>query len=222
MTAYTVGLFLNRNKSMLILDIIWKRQPANRKLMISINQGEFDQNLFLTQLYCEKQLQKGDSSVAQILRSFNPEYNDRKLFSFDSVSRLSFAKGSAEVVWSIDPLEQKNEFLYSDLFEKQMAYKKEINPLLNVTTTYNGKILVAEIDSVINDGFSEDESDGFIDYNDCPPVDTWFYMSRNSTGRVLYSWVPDRFTKLVNDAIDVNMLSIFLWLDDFMAGNRHL
>lgn len=190
--------------------------------MIVINQEEFDQNLFLTQQYCEKQLQNSDFSVAQILRSFNPEYSGRKLFSFDNVRRLSFAKGSTEVVWSIDPLDEKNEFLYSDLFEMQMAHKKEVNPLLNVTTTYNGKILVAEIDSVINDGFSEDESDGLIDYNDCPPVDTWFYLSRNSTGRILYAWIPDQFVKLVNDAIEVNMLSIIIWLEDFLADKRHL
>jgi hypothetical protein len=190
--------------------------------MIVINQEKFDQNLFLTQQYCETQLQNSDSSVAQILRSFNPEYNGRKLFSFDNVRRLSFAKGSTEVVWSIDPLDEKNEFLYSDLFERQIAYKKKVIQLVNPTTTFKGKILVAEIDSVIRDGASEDESDGLIDYNDCPPVDTWFYLSRNNTGRILYAWIPDQFVKLVNDAIEVNMLSIIIWLEDFIAANRHL
>jgi hypothetical protein len=189
--------------------------------MSNIDKEEFNRNLLLTQLYCERQLPDNDMPVAEVLRSFNPEYKGHQFFSFNRFNRWGISKRLAETVWSIDPI-LENENLYTDLFIKQLIHKQNVIQINGQKTSDNGKILVAEIDCVIRDGASEDESDGFIDCNDCPPIDTWFYLSENRRGRLLYAWIPDQFVKLVDNAIDVNMLSIFLWLEDFMADNRHL
>ncbi|MEO3406565.1 hypothetical protein AAFN85_21805 [Mucilaginibacter sp. CAU 1740] len=190
--------------------------------MLTINQDEFNLNLLITKHYCERQQQNNQLSVAEVLRSFNPEYNGKKLCDFKSVRRLEFAKGSAEVVWNIDPYDEKNDFLYDELFDKQIAHKKEVTRFTDQAAEFKGRVLVAEVDNVIHDGFSEDESDGFIDYNDCPPVDTWFYMARNKHGRVLYAWIPEQYIKLVEEAISVNAFSIIIWLEDFIADGRDL
>lgn len=75
--------------------------------------------------------------------------------------------------------------------------------------------MMTSIDEVIVDGISEDESGGFIDNNDCTPIDTWFYLDNNGGRRVLFSWIPYQFTKLVNNGIEVNMLATFEWYDKY-------
>jgi hypothetical protein len=189
--------------------------------MLTINQDEFNLNLLITKHYCERQQQNTDLPVAEVLRSFNPEYKGKKICGFNRFQWPGNPKIFAEVKWNIDPLESAKGFSYNDLFEKQIAYKKEVIQFFDPDTEFDGKILVAEIDNVICDGASEDESDGFIDYNDCPPVDTWFYMTENSNCRmVLYAWIPEPYIHLVNEAIAVNMLSVIIWLDDYIAEGR--
>jgi hypothetical protein len=191
--------------------------------MLKFNQDEFDLNLSITRHYCEQQLQNTDLPVAEVLRSFNPEYKGKKICGFNRFQWPGNPKIFAEAKWNVDPLESIKEFSYNDLFEKQIACKKGVIQFFDHTTEFKGKILVAEIDSVICDGVSEDESDGFIDYNDCPPIDTWFYMTENGDSRrVLYAWIPELYVHLVNEAIAVNALSVIIWLDDYIAEGRDL
>ncbi|WP_430899745.1 MULTISPECIES: hypothetical protein [unclassified Paraflavitalea] len=77
---------------------------------------------------------------------------------------------------------------------------------------FQGEILVAEIDNTICDGASMVESEGFIDVYDCPPIDTWFYLSHNASGgQLLYAWVPKPFVYYVHGAIKVNCVDCLYW-----------
>jgi hypothetical protein len=64
------------------------------------------------------------------------------------------------------------------------------------------------------DGASEWESEGFFDLYDLPPIDTWVYIAPNREGRKdLYAWVPDKFTQLAQNAIDVNCMDMIRWFE---------
>ncbi|MEO6849086.1 MAG: hypothetical protein ABI203_06105, partial [Mucilaginibacter sp.] len=88
---------------------------------------------------------------------------------------------------------------------KLLELKKEVK--------YKGRILVSEIDCVVRDGISEAASNGFIDINDCPPIDTWFYTITYDRRRNIFAWIPDQFVNLVDEAIDVNCLGCMKWYD---------
>jgi hypothetical protein len=180
--------------------------------MLDIDKDIFNENLLLTQAYCELQLKNTDKNYASILRSINPVYDGKELFSYTlkCFSQESDKEYKFLTEWGLDPLEQKNNFLYDDLFEKQLKYKSEMIGVAD-SREYNGKILIAEIDSVVTDGISEFESDGFIDINDCPPIDTWFYQTKKEDSRVLFAWIPEPFVSFVNKGIEVNMLNTFNW-----------
>lgn len=67
----------------------------------------------------------------------------------------------------------------------------------------------------MGEGFSESEPVGFIDGNDCPPIDTWFYTINEKSLRILYAWIPSQFVNLVEKGIEVNMLNTFNWIENF-------
>jgi hypothetical protein len=180
--------------------------------MLDIDKAIFDENLLLTQAYCEQQLKNTYKNYASILRSFNPIYNDREIFSF----KLEHGTFNEDVEycflaeWSLDPLLKENNFLYNDLFEKQMNYKKRVINTVD-PTGHKGKILIATIDYTVLDGASEAVSYGLVDFNDCPPIDTWFYITKDENSRVLFAWIPEPFEKLADRGIDVNPVDCLNW-----------
>lgn len=188
--------------------------------MIHINQEEFQKNLLLTQVYCDMQLNTGGKPAGEILRSINPVIDGKAIFSFRRVRFFGSSEEETRLIWNIDPTKNGNEIIYDKLFQLQLAHKIQAVSILNSNVAYQGQILVAEVDCVIVDGFSEQESLGIIDEQDCPPIDTWFYMARNNLGRVLYAWIPGKFVPLVQAATEVNMLSTVVWLDDFIKDGR--
>jgi hypothetical protein len=173
--------------------------------MFEIDKEVFDKNLLLTQTYCAMQLANTDKSVAEILRSFNPEYDGKRVISF---------KNGKQDIWEVDPFAPD---IYDWLFDNQILHKKSVIESIDEPRQFKGRVLVAEIDTTITDGASETESEGFIDIYDCPPIDTWFYKTSNKTGRIFYAWIPEQFVKLTQDAIDVNMLECFTWEEDFIS-----
>jgi len=185
--------------------------------MIKIDNDIFQKNLLLTQAYCELQLNKGDSNPTTALRIFNPVYKGSKLFSCKKGN--SFGVGLTTMEWNVDPI--YNGFVYNELFEIQLTHKKDKidTPISGIE--FKGKILVAEIDNVIRDGVSETESEGFIDCNDCPPIDTWFYMMVNENRRVLFAWIPQKFVIFVQNGWEVNMLETFLWYEDWLLRKEN-
>jgi hypothetical protein len=181
------------------------------KITPIIDQEIFNKNLLLTQAYCEMQLENAEKSPAEILRSFNPEYEGEPIFTFVEGQYSPPFYQSAD--WLIDSLDIGNEYLYTNIFDKQLNNKRSFD--YPSTGTFIGKILITEIDRVIWDGAAEQESEGFIDSKDCPPIDTWFYIEKYNNDRLLYSWIPDRFVKSVGNAMEVSMLGPFCWMEDF-------
>lgn len=176
-----------------------------------IDQDLFNRNLLLTQAYCELQLQKPFESNAKVLRTINPEVNGEPIFSLDKKIYSHTAFGGK--IWREDPL-LGSEYLYKDLFERQLIHKNQILDKVDSPKDFKGKVLVAEIGNVIRDGISADDSDYFIDENDCPPIDTWFYMTYGKYGLLLFAWIPEQFIETVQSATEVNMLNIFNWYND--------
>src|ERR1700753_4085993 len=113
--------------------------------MLDINKSIFDENLLLTQAYCEQQLKRTQKNYAAILRSFNPVIGGTEIFSFElgrygedaDGTFLFFAK------WNLNPADEANKTLYNELFEKQLQHKRET--ITEVTDKeFRGKILIAE------------------------------------------------------------------------------
>ena len=163
------------------------------------------------------QLKNGDNNPVTALRTFNPIYNGFEIFSYERGK--SFDGDFATLEWKIDPL-GRNTKLYDELFEMQLAYKNKLIVSADINQKLEGKILVVDIDYVINDGISEYETEGFIDYNDCPPIDTWFYLEADNNRRVLFAWIPQKFVPLVQHGWEVNMLEIFLWYEDWLLREK--
>jgi hypothetical protein len=180
--------------------------------MLNIDKNIFDENLLLTQAYCELQLKNTYKNYASILRSFNPVYEGKELFSFEfkQYSHESGIEHWFSTEWNLDPLENK---LYDDLFEKQLKNKKEI--IANIDPgegEYKGRILIAELDLTVLDGGSEAKSNGLIDSYDCPPIDNWFYKTKNENGHILlFAWIPEPFVFFANEGIEVNCVNCLNW-----------
>jgi len=87
----------------------------------------------------------------------------------------------------------------------------------------NGRLLVWERDSTIDDGVGEMCTKGYLDTSDMPPWDTWVtYVSpaddvAAQTGYLL-SWVPPAFVPSVADAVASNVYDALYWL----AGSKLL
>lgn len=80
-----------------------------------------------------------------------------------------------------------------------------------------GRILSFETQLSTYDGAPIVESRGFVDEGDVPPIDTWFYLREQMPGfdwPVLYCWIPDAFEPVMQNAIDVEMLASYHWLDE--------
>ena len=108
--------------------------------------------------------------------------------------------------WNIDLFERHNFF--NQIFDEQIKYKRD--NIICKGTKFNGRIFVSEFECTVVDGASEAESNGIIDIYDLPPIDTWFYKSDNN---LLYSWIPEEFEDLANNAIEVNCVDILKWMD---------
>ena len=71
------------------------------------------------------------------------------------------------------------------------------------------------------DGASEVESKGFVDINDCPPIDTWFYkIWKNDSRWVFFSWVPQKFIEFADKAVAVNCVDCLTWYEDWVLREK--
>jgi len=185
--------------------------PEIRTFPTGVNIRRFYDNLLTTKHYCEQQLVqfpvKPDGSI---LRSYNPKSGNHNLFEFKELN--SYGKKFLSAHWTIDP--DENADLVPDLYTEQLKYKNEIVIWEKPYDYFKGRIAVVDYEAVIYDGVSEFSSDGFFDFYDLPPIDTWFYMTRNNTGRRdIYAWIPQRFIKNTNEAMAVNLLDVIKWRD---------
>jgi len=181
--------------------------------MTNIDQKVFDENLRLTKAYCDLQLrQYAEKNPAEILRSINPIYDGQPIFSFGFRSYF-------ETQWAFDPLTNGNREAFNDLYQRQLIQKKETFTEEQPGKKHFGRILVAEVNEMPLDGVSEEETEGFVDIFDCPPVDTWFYYLINNEYRVLFAWIPERFVELVDNASLVNYSEALYWYDKSNWGD---
>lgn len=171
---------------------------------MKINKELFFQNLNLTQIYCQREIQNKSKSIARVLRSLNLNYQQKKIFGFVWNEEFKIELTN----WNLEILDGHFSVV-NELFNQQINKKKEIIHDLS-KRKFKGKILVSEFLSTITDGVSEIESKGLIDRYDLPPIDTWFYL----TNSFIFAWIPEKFEFEANQAIIVNCLDILSWLNN--------
>ncbi|RTQ46067.1 hypothetical protein EJV47_23220 [Hymenobacter gummosus] len=79
-----------------------------------------------------------------------------------------------------------------------------------------GRVLLFETQYTTHDGIAIAESKCFVDESEVPPIDTWFHLQEQVPGYrtpILYCWIPKAFEGVMQDAIDVEMLGSYEWLD---------
>lgn len=77
-----------------------------------------------------------------------------------------------------------------------------------------GKVLYFRPDESLGDGLVALECGGFIDSEECPPWDTWFYFIKSGLeSRVVLSWIPEEAVKLVDRALEVDQYDCLGWVD---------
>ncbi|MEP5338882.1 MAG: hypothetical protein ABJL44_18630 [Algibacter sp.] len=167
-----------------------------------VNKIEFLENLKLTQSYCEEKIEDTSKSLASILRTINPLINGKQIFDYEKIGYLTLTK------WNL-PEEEYYADKVIDLFNKQLLEKKQI--VKTSETKSNGRILVSEYQCSITDGASEDVAQGMIDIYDLSPIDTWFYIDNKNN--LLFSWIPEKYISLIDQAVLVNCVEILNWMD---------
>ena len=194
------------------------------QIMLSIDKNIFATNLWLTQQYCHIQKTHTEKNNTSIFRSFNPQINGKTIFNFklSDYGLEENTKFCFLTEWSTDPTETEHEYLYNDLFEKQLTYKKEKITKDSSFTKLEGDILVAKVDTTVIDGASAVVSGGLIDDFDCPPIDTWFYQTQSSEGRLMFAWIPHEFVTFANDAVLVNCVDCINWFKNWFPNEHKL
>ncbi len=188
--------------------------------MLDIDQKIFSENLLLTQQYCERQLANTEKNFASILRSINPEEDGQKMFKFSLFEiRAEPPFYTFEATWHVDLFTPN---LLEDLFEQQIAIKQSQKDHAQNLDLYKGDILAFKVDSTLIDGGSVVYSHGFFDYFDCPPIDTWFYLTKEGNSRVLLAWIPLQLVKYAQDGIDSNTMDCLEWFKIWYPTNSSL
>ena len=173
-----------------------------------VDKKEFLENLKLTQSYCDEKLKDSSKSLASILRTINPIINEKQIFDYES-EYFDFLNASLTLTkWNLTEKQYYTDVVPS-LYNKQLNTKKEYNK--TSPTEFNGRILVSDYECSVTDGASEVEAKGLIDIHDLTPIDTWIYID-NKNG-LLYSWIPEKYVDLINNAVLVNCVDILKWMD---------
>lgn len=74
-----------------------------------------------------------------------------------------------------------------------------------------GRILKVVPSQTLSHGLSVDETGGFLDEDEVPPVDTWILTDGRGS---LLAWVPDNLISAVDIAISVNAEACIQWAGD--------
>jgi hypothetical protein len=174
-----------------------------------IDKKEFIENLKLTQNYCEDKIKDNSKNLASILRTINPVINGKQIF-YSEITQFDYSNiGSLSLNrWNLNERQDYTDIVL-DLFNKQLSIKRETNKTSN--TEFNGRILVSEYESSVIDGASEVQAEGLIDIYDLTPIDTWFYIDNRNN--LLFSWIPEKYVDLINEAVLVNCIDMLKWMD---------
>lgn len=153
-------------------------------------------------------------NYASVFRKTNPLINGKLVF--DSTNAASLNNGVFEYfAWKVDVYDVK---IYEQILKQIIATRPQeidFSPILN-----SGRILGFIVCSTTHDGVPIENSKGFVDESDVPPVDTWFYLRKvfyygnHHSESVLFCWIPKPFEPLMQAAIDVEILDSYFWLDE--------
>lgn len=151
---------------------------------------------------------------SRIFRQINPVINSQSLYKFNS----DYTQWSVE--WNI-------EYDYYDSSNFEQALQQAVEQRGAVSIPNNrfadfqklGRILYLETQLTTCDGAAAYESHGFIDENDVPPIDTWFYLDKNIQQQYrkvpnLFCWIPKRFELIMEEAMNVEIFDSYHWLDE--------
>ena len=141
-----------------------------------------------------------------VFRQTNPSVNGTKLYSFDG----DYA------TWNLEDYDQR---LYEQLLEaainsRDKIYHPDLADLDNL-----GRVICFQTCCTTHDGAPIVASKCFVDEGDVPPIDTWFYLKKNyyhdeyRANQTLFCWIPKQFEEVMQDAISVEILGSYSWLD---------
>jgi hypothetical protein len=139
-------------------------------------------------------------NYSKVLRTTNPDYYGVPFYTFDST----------QFDWTATP---ELCFNYNLVLGSALQLRRE-GILSNKNISELGKIIRFEIDITTHDGAPCAESYGFIDESDIPPIDTWFFVTAN----YLFCWIPKMFIEKMQNAIDVEILGSYRWLEEINPG----
>lgn len=154
-----------------------------------------------------------DWNYGDVFRQLNPVINGQPLLTID--------RGYA--IWNAD---DRDVSVYKQAlkmaFEERDVYDAvEANRNFAVGNfTAQGRILCYELGITTNVGDAVIESSCFIDENDAPPIDTWFFLEENFSefGTTLFCWIPKQFEPKMQAAFNCcdNLIfsGMYQWLDE--------
>ncbi|MFC3336628.1 hypothetical protein [Flavobacterium palustre] len=193
-----------------IKSIFHKTDKTSRNVWTDKELMDFTKNLIQVICWTEELSKKFDfqnGKYGLVFRKTNPELNGSKLYSFDD----DYA------TWTIDDYSFDNYDLLLDLALKQRPNSDQVD-LSKLDEL--GRILSFQTCVTTHDGAPIVESRNFVDEGDVPPIDTWFYLKRNyfhsdyKCEQSLFCWIPKKFEKVIQQAIDVEILDSYRWFDE--------
>ncbi len=188
-----------QNRKQLLMESLTDKNVTDESTEETIT-DDFFQKLVKTINWTEALIkdlpESGDINYSTVLRETNPFYNGKPFYRFENT------------LYGY-PATPGIPFQYQDVLDKAMAIRANVNwAPCDIHTL--GQIIRFEIDLTTHDGASCNESEGFVDESDVPPLDTWFYFTKSS----LYCWIPSMFIERMQSAIDVEIMGSYNWIRD--------
>jgi hypothetical protein len=78
-----------------------------------------------------------------------------------------------------------------------------------------GRLLMFAPDDSLSDGAAEVNTNGFFDFDNIPPWDTWVaYLYESELLNYFVSWIPAQLIELADTGIEVNPEACIRWLEE--------
>lgn len=148
----------------------------------------------------------GNGRHDKVLRNINPKIGEKNLFTFNDLNY--------ETELNIELYETDQ---YQEILELVIQHRQEVGIKEDPQPLRHGKILCFIMGVSTHDGAPVAESHGFVDTYDIPPIDTWMMIKRNFLSPrqdILFCWIPNQAVPIMQDAIDVEILGSYDWLED--------
>ena len=142
----------------------------------------------------------------RVLRQSNPIINLEPLYAFDDVTN------DASISYN---LYLPESYLY--VLEEAEKLRKVDGKLNLLNLKDKGRIICFQTGVTTHDGAPMCEGGGFVDDFDIPPIDTWFFLKHEFEvydTTTLFCWIPKAAEKAMQDAMDVEILDSYAWLDE--------